>query len=420
MSITVASIVTNADTYLGDATNDRITAAERLQYVTEATSWLLEELGNEHAIETYTLPYIDTVHYYKVTSGLANLLIGADLRAPEKDQKESMTRKSPRELAEEIGHSASENAWAIERRDGDIFLAINYHPYSKAQTLATFDTLTSDGGTWTADTTGSDATNVTADPNEYQVGSGSINFDIDVSQSANDTATIYNATGQEKNISSLENLGSFLFRVYIPDVTDITSITFRFSSDPAGTPSTITNYWSATTTTDINGNPLENGWNRIKIDWNTATMVGNPDPETIQYYSFSVNYDVGQGDATDFRLDDLIIAKPTNLTFHYVSFKVGTDSSGDDITAFTSLTDIPFFSGRYDQYKYCVAHKAASLAFYSSLRLPQEGAIEEKEALASLIRYRKQFESSAVREEKSFKIKGLNFRRRGINRIRRI
>lgn len=420
MSITLASVNTNLSTYLGDSTNDRITEAERLQYMTEATSWLLEELGNEHTIATYQLPYLDTVHYYKVTAGLANLLVGADLRAPENDHTESMSRKSPRELAEEIGQSATEDAWAIERRDGDIFLAINYHPQNKRDDIASFDTLTSDGGIWTADTTGSDAANITADPNEKEVGSGSINFDVDVSQTANNLATVYNATGRSKNLSYLEDTGSFIYRVYLPDVLYTSSITFRWSSDVGATPATVTNSWSSTNTTDINGNAFVVGWNRVRVQWANATKTGTPDAETIQYYSFSVNYTASQGDDTDYRLDDLTIVKPVNLTFHYISFKVGLSNAGADITAFTNLTDIPFYSGRYDQYKYCVAHKAASLAYYSSLRLPNEGAVEEGEAVKSLTRYRKQFESSLVREEKSFKVKGLNLRRRGINRLRRI
>ena len=86
MAVTLNSIKTNLDTYLGDSTNDRITEAERFQFITEATSWLSEELGNEHSNVTYTLDFIDTVNYYKVTSSVADLLIGADLRRPKEFQ----------------------------------------------------------------------------------------------------------------------------------------------------------------------------------------------------------------------------------------------------------------------------------------------------------------------------------------------
>ena len=80
MSVTIASLVTNLDTYLGDSSTDRISQAERFEALTESTAWLLEELGNEHSVNTYTLEYLDTVNYYKVTTPLADLLIGADLR----------------------------------------------------------------------------------------------------------------------------------------------------------------------------------------------------------------------------------------------------------------------------------------------------------------------------------------------------
>ena len=113
------------------------------------------------------------------------------------------------------------------------------------------------------------------------------------------------------------------------------------------------------------------------------------------------------------------MVRPEKLVFHYVSYNVGKDNGGSDITTFTADNDVPFFSGQYDQYKHVVAHKAASLAFYSALRLRQEGAQEEAEATRALDRYRKNFESSKIRESKNFKIKGVNLRIRGGGRRRR-
>ena len=79
MAITIANLVTNFDTYIGDTSNDRITAVERLEYFTEATVWLQEELENDLQVATYNLDYFDTVNYYKVTTAVADLLEGADL-----------------------------------------------------------------------------------------------------------------------------------------------------------------------------------------------------------------------------------------------------------------------------------------------------------------------------------------------------
>ena len=408
MAITEASLETNFNTYIGDSSTDRVSAAERLQLATEATVWLQEELGNDHMVKTYTLNYYDNVHVYKVTSAVASLLEGADLRRGEEDQTISFAHKSARELAEEIGQGATESSWAIERRDSNWYLVVNHISKYGASQVASFDSITIDGGTdgWEADTTNSDATNVTADSNEYKQGSGSINFDVDVSQSVNNRATIFNDELDIKDLTDFNDLGAWVFRAYVPDVTNISSLTLYWGSSS-------TAYWSATVTTDINSNAFVAGWNRLAVEWNDATMTSTPDVTAIDYIRFDVNYTGSQTDDTDFRIDDLTIVRPEPLTFHYTSWYVGTDTLGTtNRTAFTATTDIPFFSGQYDQYKYAVAHKMASIAFYSALQNDARGGAEEVLAIRALARARKLIPSSVTKEVKSFKVGGLNFRRR--------
>lgn len=410
MSTTIQNIIQNLDTYLGDSSTDRISEAERFQAITESTSWMLEELGNEHSVSTYVLNYLDSVNYYKVTTGLADLMIGADLRREQDKQTLSFARKSSREIAEEIGQGIVDPSWAIERRDGDAYLVVNAPTENAVAYITQFDSIT-DGGTWTADTTGSDMLNVTQDRNERKTGAASLNFDVDVSQSVNNYATLYAPDASVRDLSSKEDLGSFLMHVYIPDATEVTSYTLYWGSDTGATPSTKANYWAATVTSDMDGNTFADGWNQIKIDWQNATITGSPDSSIVGYYEIRMSYGVGQVDDTDFRLDALRIAQPERLTMHYVSWNVGTDSTGADITAFSATTDIPFFSGQYDQYKYAIAHKAAAILYYSALRLVEQGAVEEGVAVKALRRYRKRFESSAVKEVRSFKIAGVNLRR---------
>lgn len=410
MSVTEASFETNFNTYIGDTSVDRISAAERLQLATEATVWLQEETGNDHTVKTYTLNYYDSVHTYKVTSAIASLLEGADLRRAETDQIESATHKSSRELAEEVGQGATEFSWAIDRHDSNTYLVVNLQgKYSKAQ-IASLDSTTADGGTWAADTTNSDASNVTSDAIEFKQGSGCVNFDLVVAQSGNNRATI-SSTISTLNLSDLENLGAFIFWAYIPDVTYTTSITLFWGSSS-------TSYWSATATTDINGNAFVAGWNRVKLNWIDGTAVSSPNSSAIAYIRFDINYSASQANATDYRLDDLIIVRPEPLTFSYTSWYVGTDTTGVTArTAFTVTTDIPYFSGQYDQYKYAVSHKMASIAFYGPLQNPTLGQLHEVEAIKALNRVKKIIPSSVTKEEKSFKVKGLNFARRSRGRF---
>lgn len=409
MAVTVASIITNFDSYIGDTSNDRVSAAERLQYITEATVWLQEELGNDLQNATHTLNYFDTVHKYKVTSSIADLLEGADLRRGESDQMYSFAHKSSRELAEEIGQGDTESSWAIERHDSNAYLVVNHISKYGARTISDCDSLTSGGGTWALDTTNGDGTNLTIDVNEFKQGSASFNFDADVSQSGNNKVEIYNDDLDELDLSDYEDLASFIFWVYIPDTTEFSSITLYWGSDTS-------NYWSATVTTELNGAAWADGWNRVKVNWADATATSSPDESAITYMQVDFNYTGSQIDDTDFRLDDILICRQEKLTFHYLSWYVGTDTTGaTDRTAFSATTDIPFFSGQYDQYKYAVAHKAAAIAF-QNLRLLQEAQYEQAEAERILDRVRTFIPSSRTPETKNFKIRGVNLTR---NRRRR-
>lgn len=413
MSVTEASIETNFNTYIGDASTDRISAAERLQLATEATVWLQEETGNDHLIKTYAVNYYDNVHYYKVTAAIASLLEGADLRRAEQDQHISATHKSSREMAENIANGFPEFSWSIERRDSDAFLVVNLKSKYKPLQVSSLESLTSDGGTWAVDATNSDATNLTVDTVEYKQGAGSLNFDITAAQSGNNKATVQNTSLNAINLSTYEDLGSWIFWVYIPDNTYTSSLTLYWGSST-------TAYWSATVTTDVNGNALANGWNRIAVIWSNATKTSTPVSSAITFIRFDINYGASQPDDTDYRIDDLTMVRPEPLKFFYTSWYVGTDTTGaTQRTAFAATSDIPYFSGQYDQYKYAVAHMMASIAFYGPLQVPTLGQLHEVEAIKALNRAKKIIPVSVTKEMKRFKVGGINFSRGSSGRVYR-
>jgi hypothetical protein len=407
MAITLADIQTNLNTYLGDASTDRISAAERYQAITEATTWLQEETQNDHTIDTYDLNYFDTVNEYKVTTSIADLLEGADLRREPQLQFESFTRKSSRELAEEIGQAFGESSFAIERRDRNAYLVVNHASRYTARVISSFESTEDGGGTWAVDATNSDATNLTEDATWSTDGAGCLNYDLTVAQSGNNRGTVQNSTLDELDLSDDENLSSFILDVYIPDVTYVTGYTMYWGSST-------TAYWSLTSTTDINGNALVTGKNTIKFTWSSATKTLTPDVEAIDFIRIDVNYSASQANATDFRIDRLRLVRPEILKFYYTSWAVGEVSAADstEILAFTATTNVPYFSGQYDQYKYAVAHKAASILFTSPLRLNNQSLAEEKLAVQQLQRVKKLIPVSKTPEMKSFKVRGISFRRR--------
>lgn len=403
MAITIADVITNFNSFIGDPSTDRISAAERLQYATEATIWLQDQLQNDTQLKTYTLLYFDTVHYYKTTQSITALLDGADLRRSVEDQYYSFARKSPRELAEDIGQQSEEDSWAIQRNDGDSYLVVNHNSKYQSQLIADFDSLTSSGGTWAVDAVNSDATNLTVDTNEYKQGSASLNFDITVSQSGNNRATISNSSVTSTDLSSVNDLASFIMWVYIPNVTFTSSLTLFWGSSSS-------NYWSATVTTDVNGNAFAAGWNRIRWDWQNATATGTPNAAAITYIRFDVNYSGSQTNDTDYRVDDLIVVRPEKLTFFYNSRYVGTNTGGTPILVFTATTDIPYFSSQDDNYKFSVAHKAASICFLN-LRLRTESQDELTEATRCMMQLKTIIPASKTPATKNFKLRGVNLTR---------
>ncbi len=405
MAITVSNIQDNLNTYLGDSSTDRISAAERLQSITEATVWLQEELGNDHQNVTYDLDFLDTIFYYKITTAVPDLMGSVDLRRAIPDHDRSFTYKSARELAEEIGQGETESSFSIEYRDTNWYLAVNHGSSKSSKVILSADATDNGGGTWAVDSSNSDATNLTIDTVEIKEGTGSFNFDADVSQSVNDRATIQNTTLNKLDLTTYEDLGSWLMEVYIPDVTNFTGITLFWGDDTS-------NFWSVSATTDIDGSAWANGWNTVKVNWSDSTKTLSPVVTAIDFIRIDFDYTNSQTDDTDFRIDYLRIANPEKLTFHYTTWNVGTNTSGTDITVFGNTSDIPFFSGQYDQYKYAVAHKAASMLFDHPLRLFDDARIEDARAEEQIGKVKNIFPRSQTPEVKSFKVAGIRFRKR--------
>ncbi len=392
--ITVSDIQDNLNTYIGDSSTDRISAVQRLQYITEGTVWLQEILQNDAQNATYDLNYYDTVNYYKITTSVADMLEGADLRRVKDKQTLSFEHKSSRELAEDIGQQFPGNSWSVERRNGETYLAINHQIETKSVVLDNCQTI----GNWMA---ANDAYNLTVDTTEYKEGSGSFKFDVNVllSGTAN-SASLINGLWDAGDLSKYEIDGSILLWIYIADSTFTTSVSLVWGSDSS-------NFWTVAVTTPLNKTTFEDGWNRVKFDWATATKTLSPDASSVSYIYISLNYSASQTDMTGVRIDNIIISKPEKLTFYYLSWNVGKDAAGSSLTAFSATTDIPYFSGTYDQYKYSVAHMAASLV-YGSFRLPNEAQEELISAERALQHVKGVIPSQKNPETKNFKVGGIN------------
>lgn len=387
----LSDVIKNVNTFIGDTSNDRISADDRYQACTEATAWLLEELGNEHMVDRAEIEYLPSVTWYKMESLTPYLLTAGQLRFKEeedKDRGDEFQRLEPKDLAT-VPHSRF--AYAIEQYGGDAYLGINIPPSEHTSQIDLIEMNVNDGYTYT----GINAIGITGEAD-------AIRFDM---ENTGVTATGLSTTTESIDISSFSSTGVIIFEVEIPDITDVTSVSIKLGDDLTS------NYFLGTVTQDVNGNPLSEGVNTVKIKMTDLSTVGSPSLTSVEAWSFTVNHDAGKAVAEGFRLSDLRIADPIYLNFKYIFYRVGKDSDGVDIIEFTDTTDVPFFMDRYPQYRFAVAHKAASTLFRSMQDYSGAGS-EESQAKQSLNRYRKNFSNERDTGSSAFKVAGVKFRNR--------
>lgn len=261
--------------------------------------------------------------------------------------------------------------FTIERRDRTERIRIDY-----TNTIADsidlhaatgFDT----NGTWTRTAATSDALNITTDTTLYKRSPSSINFDIDVSQAAANSATIYVPDMAVVDATAYDELGSIVMWFYIPLVTNITSCDLFWGSDTASTPATRANFWTRNVTTQADGTALATGWNKLRFDWNGATETGTVAPSTIRYLEFRVNYAVGQGDDTDFRINDIRLNQPEELDLFYYTENAATSTAGTyqaELTTAGGNTDETLWTGTHEWMRQVVIEGALEKIFHEQQR----------------------------------------------------
>lgn len=391
----LTDVLNNVNTFIGDSSTDRITDAERYQAATEATAWLLEELGNEHMVDRAEIEYLPTVTWYKMDNLTPYLLTAGELRFKEEDDSDGdFTRIESRDLTN-MNHNR--NAYAIERFNGSSYLGIVIPTSDQYPHKDLIEFNLSDGYTYT----GVNADNIVKEKN-------AVKFDMENTGVA---ATGLTTTTSAIDLSQFDDVGVLIFEIEIPDVTDVNSVSIKFGDDLT------TDYYLGSATQDVNGNALTEGVNTIKISWSDLTVVGTPTVTAVTEWGFYINHETDKVVVEDFRLSDLRIAKPIYLNFKYIFYRVGKNAAGDDLIEFSAATDVPFFIERYPQYKFAVAHKAAA-RLLRSLRLYQEAGSEDRDAREALGRYRKNFSNERDQGSSTFKVAGINFRNRRIVRRR--
>lgn len=148
---------------------------------------------------------------------------------------------------------------------------------------------------------GTDSASVATDATELRFGDGSVSFTITPGASVNNYAEIEVASLTSLNLSTLLSTGLFRMWVYLPNVTDFTSISLYIGSSS-------TDYYLMTATTDINGSAFAaNGWIRLEFDWANATTNGSPSSSALDYLKLRFTYAASFTGGASFRVDDIRI-----------------------------------------------------------------------------------------------------------------
>jgi hypothetical protein len=188
-------------------------------------------------------------------------------------------------------------------------------------------------GTWAV---GADASNITADTDNFITGSGSLNFDTAAGAA---TAYIELTGATQVDLTDHADKGSVFIWVYIPDATDasadaVTNFILRIGNDSS-------NYVSRTVTTTNEGATFYDGWNLLRFDLNGATAsAGTVTWSEIDYLRLTITKPAGFDADTDWRVDDIVSRVGDIYDVVYYSRYGWQSSAGAYLEDSTASTDL--------------------------------------------------------------------------------
>lgn len=302
-----------------NATTGALDNAKRIR----ALNWSLGDLQNEADWEitrrTKEFSFIGGIYEYSLKNYIGSVCYDNngsteisdfknpyDLRLVD-DAHKIFAFRTPKEVRYHIQQTRSIREFAI---DGDLII-INY-PRKTSELIHDGDSLTANG-TWSAS---SDAINLTIDEVEYKEGDGCLNFDV----SAGTSLVLTNSSLSAVDLSDFKNKSHWTLLVYLPTITNFSSIAFKWGSSASA-------YWSKTETLPANKESLETGWNKFAFKWGDATETGSPDENAIDYLQITITYSSATTD-TDFRIDDIRVSETQDMEFEYYSLAMVKQSGG--------------------------------------------------------------------------------------------
>jgi len=294
-------------------------SSRRLEAINDVIAHLSSEydlMTSAKKIRKYIVPdgrpyYIEGVAPdFKNVKDLRNL-------AQEKRGVEYVQREED-ELEQSIGQGRRLDEFAVMYRDGNIFMKVNSVDGPQKTTIHGMADTTGNG----ALTAAGDAVNPGNTDVKVLEQASAVTFDIDVSNSGDNSAQIWVDDMRAVDLSNYKLLGVIKFWAYIPSVTDFTSVSLRWGSSNS-------DYWSATATVQSDGTALEAGWNFIEISWADAVETGTVDNENINYLAITFNYEALYDDQTGAAVEAINIYLPQPYEIVYNTYYVARDTDGN-------------------------------------------------------------------------------------------
>jgi hypothetical protein len=326
MSVTLNDIYSLVKDY---SRNQNLDSSKFLRNVNMAVDFVFSHCGIPSQEKEYSFYFDEDQHTYSLPDDFGEPLM---LRYDDDDLNEGarFSWKPPEFIYERVNlvtsdtrlysHDSASGVWRLW-----VLAKNKVAPFL----LDSFD---NSSANWTAS---NDATNVKNDTNTYKEGCGSMSFDINVGLSGLNRATL-TATPSAWDLFDFVDKGYFKVWLYLPNVTNFTSVTFKWGSDDS-------NYFSRTVTAQEDGTAFAVGWNKLNFIWSGATQVGSPDVYNIDYFKFDFDYDAAYTGGSNYRLDYLRIVSPDLMILNYYTRYKGTTVGGTNLYDFTALTDKFYF-----------------------------------------------------------------------------
>lgn len=267
---------------------------------------------------------------------------------------------------EEFYRRKDSRSIAIETHDQLTRILVNAQVPDHTLIVSPLDSTISGGGTWVAS---GDATNITANTDNYVKGNASLSFDIN--SSANTTAGIKDTGLNTFNITDYRNSSVFVW-AYIVSVTGITNYVLKIGNNTS-------NYLMSTVTTTHEGTVFSTGWNLLRFDLSSATVVGTLTLSTFSYSEIYMTKAITKIGETGYLFDQIQIKKGQIADLTYYSAYPWTSSAGAYKLSSTSDSDIIIAdSGEFNLMVYKGIELAAAEMDEDAIEKKAQGRFKEQ------------------------------------------